>query len=100
MIVMSVEVVCVFGLLFFTCETGERFKTGFDDISDEIDQFSWYAFPTEVKRLLPIIILIAQQPVAVECFGSIMCLRESFRKVSLPFLTKHQQHLNVPSACF
>lgn len=71
-----------FGLLFFACEIGQRYSNLFDDICDEIDQFKWYAFPIEVQRRLLIIIPIVQQQVAIGCFGSIKCLRESFKKVS------------------
>lgn len=80
--VMLTFACAAFGLLFFTCEVGQRFSDEFDDICDVIEQFNWYAFPAQVQRMLPIIILAAQQPVAVECFGSIMCLRDTFKSVS------------------
>lgn len=83
MIVMLIATVGAFGLVFFTCEIGQRFTTEFDTINGVIDQFKWYAFPFEVQRMLPVIITIAQQEVAVECFGSVMCLRESLKKVSV-----------------
>lgn len=41
-----------------------------------------YSFPMELQRMLPIVILIGQQPVALECFGSILCLRNTLKSVS------------------
>lgn len=70
-----------FGLLFFTCEMGQRLSSEFDEICEKIEQFDWHAFPAEVQRMLPPIILISQQQVAIGCFGSITCLRDSFKKV-------------------
>lgn len=82
MIVTCIEAFCAFGSLFFTCEIGQRFSDEFDGICDVIDQFNWYSFPLELQRLLPVVICSAQQPVAIQCFGSVMCVRESFKKVS------------------
>lgn len=82
MIIVFIELFTMLGLVFFTCEIGQRFSSGFDNINDVIDQFDWYSFPVEIKKMLPIIIQMAQQQVAIECFGSIMCLRDTFKKVS------------------
>lgn len=82
LIVMVMEVLCAFGWLLTSCEIGERFESKFNEIGNVIDQFKWYSFPIEVQQMLPIIILITQQPVTLEVFGSISCLRESFKKVS------------------
>lgn len=79
---MFLETFAAFGLLFYTCETGQIFNDEFESINDNIDRFSWYAFPIEVQRMLPIVFIIAQQPVAVECFGRVVCEREAFKKVS------------------
>lgn len=82
MIIMLIIALTAFGYVFFACEMGERFSNQFESINDQMDQFKWYSFPLEVQRMLPAIILIAQQPVGIECFGSVLCLRESFKKVS------------------
>lgn len=68
--------------VFIACELGQRLTDGFNDIELTIDQFAWYLFPIEVKRMLPMIIADAQQPVYLECFGSIGCTREVFKSVS------------------
>lgn len=81
-LITLVESLLAFGLAFFSCEMGQKFSDVYVDVNDIIDEFNWYAFPTEVKRMLPLIIHAAQQPVAIECFGSTMCVRETFQKVS------------------
>lgn len=82
-VVVILDTVCVVGLVFFTCEIGQRFSSKFNDISDAINEFKWYSFPLELQRVLPLIILDAQQPVAIKCFGSMMCERDTFKKVSI-----------------
>lgn len=82
LLVVFIEVAYAFGLLCFACELGERFRNLFEEIAVTIDQFNWYLFPFEMQRTLPIIILNVQQPVAIACFGSILCDRNSFKFVS------------------
>lgn len=45
-------------------------------------QFKWYLFPLEIKQILPIVLMNAQQPVNLKCIGSIPCDRETFKKVT------------------
>lgn len=63
------------------CELGERFTIAYDGIDCEIEKFDWYSFPIEVQRLLPVLMLNAQQPVTIECFASTSTNREAFKKV-------------------
>lgn len=70
-------------LVFVACELGHRITDAFDRIDFTIDQLDWYLFPIEVKRVLPMIIVSAQQPVSVGCFGSIVCIRDVFKNVSI-----------------
>lgn len=79
---MFMEVACAFGWLLISCELGERFTAKFDEISYIIDQFKFYTFPIELKHMLPTIIIISQQPITLDVFGSVLCLRDSFKKVS------------------
>lgn len=73
----------IFGiiLVFISCELGQRMGDAFEEIGITIGEFDWYLFPIKIQRMLPMIIADAQQPVEVECFGSIACTRETFRKV-------------------
>lgn len=78
-----VELCYAFGIVLIICEFGQRCCSAFDGIIGIIDQFNWYSFPYEIQRLLPIILIMMQQPVALKCFGSISCNHENFKKVSL-----------------
>lgn len=69
--------------IFITCELCQRISNEFDEINDMIGQFHWYCFPIEINRMLPMILMSTQQTVVFECFGSITCNRETFKKVSL-----------------
>lgn len=70
--------ICV---LFATCELDERLSIAYDQMDAEIAQFDWYLFPIEVQQLLPIVIMNAQQPIVLACFGSISVNRETLKKV-------------------
>lgn len=77
-----------FGLVFIACELCERVSDAFEQISDVIaEKLAWYKYPSEIKRILPMIIVNAQEPIAIECFGSISCSRMVFQKVSHSSLT-------------
>lgn len=78
---MVVEAFCAFGSVSASCEMGERYAGAFNDISDLIDQFKWYLFPKNVQRILPLLLIHMQQPIELECFGSIACAREALKSV-------------------
>lgn len=68
-------------LAAISCELGQRLSDAFDDISSAVNLFDWYLFPIQIQRMLPLIIPSTQQPVALACFGSIVCTRDALRKV-------------------
>lgn len=70
-------------LLFTSCELPGRVSTEFQNISDLINEFEWYLFSLEMKKMLPIIMANAQEPVDFKCFGNFACNRETFKKVRL-----------------
>lgn len=69
-------------LVFLVCEIGQKIGEAFDKIDFTLNKIDYYLLPIEIKRMLPIIIAIAQQPVELECFGSIICTRDVFKNVS------------------
>lgn len=73
--------IAALALVFIICELGQSLSNAFDEINVTINQFDWYLFPNEIQRVLPMIIAHAQQPVLVECFGSIACTRDAFKNV-------------------
>lgn len=82
-----------FATVFIACEIGQQMNDAFEKIYFTVTRFKWYLFPIEIRRLLPIIMANAQQPVSLECFGSIICSREVFKKVSI----LHLKYLNNPN---
>ena len=76
--------ICGSVLTFIACELGQRMSDAFEGIEFTIDQFDWHLFPIEIQQMLPMIMAAAQQPVLLECFGSIACTRETFKKVRIP----------------
>lgn len=77
------EVFYSFCVVFIACELGERLMSEFEDIDYVICQFDWYLLPAEVQKIIPTIIINAQQAVCIECFGSTNTNREAFQKVCL-----------------
>lgn len=69
--------------IFMICDFGEKVSNRFDDIADVLCQLQWYELPNEVQRVLPIIMMSAQQPVIIGGFGNILLRREVFKKVRL-----------------
>lgn len=64
------------------CEIGQRLNSAFERINIAIDQLDWYLLPIELKRIFPMIVGITQQPIELDCFGSITCTRSVFKEVS------------------
>ena len=85
------EIIYAFGVLFITCELGQRLNQAFEDCNDIINQFKWYSFPVEIQKMLPIIMNFAQQQVVFYCFGSTACIRETFKSVSIQSIRYHFQ---------
>lgn len=69
------------GQLYVACEICQRLSNAFMEIDDGMGQLDWYRFPHEIKKVLPIILVLTQQPFAFECIGSISCNRETYIQV-------------------
>lgn len=69
-------------LVFFLCELGESVANQYKLVDDELYQCDWYSFPIEVQRSLVIFRSYTQQPVLIQGFGNIRCVRNSFKNVS------------------
>lgn len=73
----------VCALLLLVGEVGQKLSEKFTEINGVMDQLNWYAYPREVKRMLPTILTNLQQPVIIKCFVFIFCDREYSKRVSL-----------------
>lgn len=71
-------------LAFILSEFGQRICDAYDEINDAINQTEWYLLPIEMQRMLPIIMMNAQQSLELNFFGSFSCNREQFQRVSGP----------------
>lgn len=67
---------------FSACEIGQRLSYAFDRINRTLDQSDWYLLPLELKRIFPMFVGITQQPIELECYGSITCVRPVFKDVN------------------
>ena len=69
--------------IFLFCNFGENVTNRFSGINDTIYECtSWYSFPKEVQRILPIVMVSAQQSLVIKAFGNISCTRQTFQKVN------------------
>lgn len=81
-IILFCEMFWSFSLIFIFCDFGERVSSGFGEINDAISAFDWHLFPIGAQRMLPTILIVTQQPVALRGFGNVSFLREVFANVS------------------
>lgn len=78
---MIIEVITAFGMVTVSGEIGEGFSNWFNEIETVIIEFDWYTFPIELQRILPFIWMNVQRVVGIECFGSILCSRQTLKNV-------------------
>lgn len=71
-----------FCAVFIACELGQNLSKAFNGISSKVEQLDWYLLPPQSKRILLIIIAVSDEPVTLECFGSISLSRDVFGRVS------------------
>lgn len=70
-----------FGPIFLFCEVGEQLCSRSDLVCDAFFKLNWYSFPHQVQRMMPIIIVIAQNPSRLVADGAAACSRDKFKKV-------------------
>lgn len=80
-------------LLLASCENGTRISSSFEYINDEINRFDWYLLSVEMQRILPVIMINAQESIGLECFGSFLCDRNTFKSV------RFYRHLHIQTLC-
>lgn len=80
------QILYAFGSTFIACDLSQRIERAFEECNDVINQFKWYWFPIEIQRLLPLIMIAAQQPIEIKTFGSVACDRDTFKRVSTGIL--------------
>lgn len=68
--------------IFGYCEFGERVGMAFDQINIAIEQLKWYLLPHKTRKMLLNILIVAQEPIEFNIFGSVSCNRKTFKEVS------------------
>lgn len=71
----------IFILTLAFCDPGQRVTNQFDEFSEELSRCDWYAIPIEMQRIFLIFLSDTQQPKNVQTYNSILCTRETFKKV-------------------
>lgn len=82
MVLMAIGyVVYSFGVVFIACEASQNGCDAVNAFDTEIGQINWYLYPVEIKKMLPMIMNMAQKPVQIGGFGTMTTDRELFKKV-------------------
>ena len=66
------------------CYFGDKVTTAFDDLNETIYQCDWYLFPMEMRKYIPAILRMAQEPVQMHAFGTYHCTLETLKTVRIP----------------
>lgn len=88
------NVIWAFAVDFLVCELGQWAANQYEAFNDELSSCAWYSLPIDMQRLYWIFLLDTQQPLHVQSYGSIVCSRETFKKVRCIF---NRQTEDVPS---
>lgn len=83
-----ISVLIVFWTFFATslvCESGEQMTGAFVRFYEELNQCDWYMFPSDVSRLYLTFLLNVEQSINIQCYGRILCTRDTLKKVIIYF---------------
>ncbi|XP_031619024.1 uncharacterized protein LOC116338096 [Contarinia nasturtii] len=69
-----------FAFLFLYCYRGEEVSYAFEELADEISQCEWDSFPYQLQRILPTVLIAAQDSVQIKTYGY-ACTHERFQKI-------------------
>lgn len=69
-------------MLLLFCEFGEQMSERFEEIYDLSCRMDWYLFPTDVQRMMPMILMGTQKPVVINGYGNVACTRLTFKTVA------------------
>ena len=67
--------------MVLVCEPGERVTEAFERFENDLKKYDWHLLSTEVGRLYLIFLLDTQQSINIQCFGGILCTRDTLKKV-------------------
>lgn len=79
-----------FATIFLYCEFGDNVSSRFSEINDAVYTCDWHLFKFECQKILPIVLVAAQERVVIKGFGNIGFTRDKFQKVFFFFSLKFQ----------
>ena len=81
-VVQSVSMVFwSFSFVLFFCESGEMVTNQFNQFHEELCQFDWYLYPSEIQQLYLTFIMYTHRPAVIYGYGNILCTRDVFKMV-------------------
>lgn len=86
-----IEALYGFGVILFACELGQRVTDLFFGINGMIELKEWYLYSNKMQKMLLLVMIVAQQPVEFQCFGSTSANRDTFKNAS----AKCQNYYNM-----
>lgn len=79
--VLSMAVSWTFTFIFMVCEPGEHVTQDFNAFDKEVEQCYFYMLQNPMKRLYLIFLLDTQQSINIQCYGRILCTRNTLKQV-------------------
>lgn len=81
MIISSMLACWTFMYMFLGSELGQRVTVAFEQFDDRLNLCKWYLLPIDIERLYLMFLFDTQHSVYIQCYGGILCARETFKKV-------------------
>lgn len=92
--ITALEIIYAFVALLVACEVCQRINLIFDECNEMVKQLEWYLFPAEIKRMLPLMLNFALEPIEIKCFGTMTSDREAFKYVRISCKSTIMLHAN------
>lgn len=78
-----ISIISALILIFYLCESGEMVTNQYKVLDFGLSQCDWYSFPIRMQRSLVVFMSYTQQPVMIQGFANVRCIRDTFKKVNL-----------------
>lgn len=78
-----ISIISALILIFYLCESGEMVTNQYKVLDFGLYQCDWYSFPIRMQRSLVVFMSYTQQPVMIQGFANVRCIRDTFKKVNL-----------------
>lgn len=80
-VILSMAFTWTFVFIFVVCEPGEYVTKEFDAFGKELERCDWHLLSIDLRRSYLIFLLNAQESINIQCYGRVLCKRETFKKV-------------------